>query len=107
VSFVATASECASVTTPDIAHRPDVPRQSRQAIIPLGGFVRSRAVAAFIKMTSSSARRGPKLRKPKPSVTPGDLARRFLEVVALEINFAGRGMIMCAAMIAAKFFAVF
>jgi hypothetical protein len=46
VSFVATASECASVTTPDIAHRPDVPRQSRQAIIPLGGFVRSRAVVA-------------------------------------------------------------
>jgi hypothetical protein len=28
-------------------------------------------------------------------------------LVALEINFAGWGMIMCAAMMAAKFFAVF
>jgi hypothetical protein len=78
VSFVATVSESASVTA---SAKPS------SKYIPLGGFVQSSAVAAFIKMTSSSARRGSRLRKPKPSVTPGDLTRRFLELEQLGKRF--------------------
>lgn len=47
--------------------------------IPLGGFVPSRAMAAPIKMIYSSSRRGSKLRT-KPLASPGDLAKRFLQL---------------------------
>jgi len=88
VNFVATVSEGASLIAPDIAHRPDVPRQSRPAtkFRPAALFDQGQ-LQRFIKMTSSSAGRGSKLRKSKPSVTPGALTGRFLELEQLGKRF--------------------
>jgi hypothetical protein len=41
-------------------------------------------MAAVYQMVSSSARHGLKLRTPKPIASPGDLAKRFLELQQLR-----------------------
>jgi hypothetical protein len=88
VSFVAAECESASVSAPDIAHRPDVPWKGRRAII-FGSALCSikRSGSGFIKMVSSSSRRGSKIQNQKPSESPSDLAKRFLELEQLRSRF--------------------